>query len=273
MPIFDLVIPEGQGAAVLVEVPHAGLQIPDAVRDQLTVNPAQLLADSDLYVDALVQDAPKLGATLLTARVSRCVVDLNRSPHQVDARAVPDHPNARAHEGRGVVWRAGSDGTPILRAPLDMGQFETRIAAYYEPYHEALRAQISRLKAQHGFVIVLAAHSMPSTERLGARGGQARRADVVPGTQGRTSAAAQVIDAVEAHFEAADFSVAHDDPYKGGWTTAHYGDPNGGCHVLQLEINRALYVDEASSERRPEGMASLRQSLNALIETLADLRL
>ena len=271
---FDLVLPDGEGTAVLVEVPHAGLEIPQSVASRIVASHRAMLRDSDIYVDKLFEDAPLYGASMVSARVSRYVVDLNRAAIDIDSRAVPLHPNARSGSGRGVVWRATSDGEPILRSSLTIDEFDERIALFYAPYHAAIAQQIDRLRALHGHVIVLAAHSMPSVHRSGSRGSRLiRRADIVPGTLGKSSACAAVIDMVDAHFRAAGLSVAHDEPYKGGYTTSNYGDLAGGCHVLQLEINRALYVDEASSEKLEPQFAELQATINQLVQKLGALEL
>ena len=182
------------------------------------------------------------------SRVSRYVVDLNRGPDDVDSAAVPRHPRGRHIPARGVVWRARTDGTPLLRAPLTVEQFSRRLELFYNPYHQALRDVAAQILQEHGRVLVLAAHSMPSSGRRTIGGGKLRRADVVPGTRGRSTADGRIIDLIDAHFREAGLTVKHDDPYRGGWTTSSYGAPKRGQHAVQIELNRALYVDERTSE-------------------------
>ena len=129
------------------------------------------------------------------------------------------------------------------------------------------------LRARHGFAIGLAAHSMPSMGRgLGAPK-PVRRPDVVPGSRGGTSADRRVLELVEAHFTDAGLSVRHDDPYRGGHTTAHYGRPHEGWHVVQIELNRDLYVDERTSEPRTGDFEALQAVLTALVGKLGQLDL
>ena len=232
-----------------------------------------MLQDSDIYVDRLYQRAPEHGATLLVSRVSRYVVDLNRGPEEVDSAAVPRHPKARHIPARGVVWRARTDGTPLLRAPLTQQQFERRIERYYEPYHQALRSEAARLHREHGHVVILAAHSMPSTGRRVFGGRFVRRADIVPGTRGRSTADGRIIDLVDRHFCDAGLSVKHDEPYRGGWTTASYGAPKRGQHAIQIELNRALYVDEKTSEIKRGDFEQLQRVLEGLVGRLGELML
>jgi N-formylglutamate amidohydrolase len=256
---------------VLVEIPHSGLQVPPEVESEIDASPSAMLRDSDIYVDQLYQRAPEKGATLLVSRVSRYVVDLNRGPDDVDSVAVPKHPNARHLPARGVVWRARTDGTPLLRAPLTVEQFARRIELFYEPYHRTLRDVAAQIQEQHGQVVIVAAHSMPSAGRRTVGGRPARRADIVPGTRGRSTADGRIIDLIDSHFREAGLSVKHDDPYRGGWTTSTYGAPKRGQHAVQIELNRALYVDEQTSEIKKNDFTQLQIVLDQLVGKLGKL--
>lgn len=268
---FFLTEPVGDETPVLVEVPHAGLAIPDAVRDSVAVTRDIVLRDSDVYVDKLYSGAERFGATLLTAHVSRYVVDLNRAPDDVDRHTVPDHPNPRGVQPRGVVWRVTTEGMPALREPLTYASLQARLARYHEPYHEAIVRTLESKRERLGHAILLAAHSMPSVSRVSVSG--LPRADVVPGTRGRTTADARVIECVDAHFRAAGLSVKHDDPYRGGWSTATYGRPEERWHAIQIELNRALYMDEANSEPRDGDFEALQEIVLGLVRALGTLRL
>jgi N-formylglutamate amidohydrolase len=256
---------------VLVEVPHSGLQVPPEVESEINATPLAMLRDSDIYVDQLYQRAPENGATLLVSRVSRYVVDLNRGPDDVDSAAVPGHPKARHVPARGVVWRARTDGTPLLRAPLTVEQFTRRLELFYKPYHRTLREVAVQIREQHGHVFILAAHSMPSSGRRMSGGAEIRRADIVPGTRGRSTADGRIIDLIDSHFREAGLSVKHDEPYRGGWTTSSYGAPKRGQHAVQIELNRALYVDEKTSEIKPNDFAQLQTVLDQLVGKLGEL--
>jgi len=267
----ELTHPQATPSPVLVEVPHSGLQVPPEIESEIDATPLAVLRDSDIYVDQLYQRAPEHGATMLVSRVSRYVVDLNRGPEEVDSAAVPRHPRARHIPARGVVWRARTDGTPLLRAPLTIEQFTRRLALFYEPYHQTLRDVAARMREEHGRVVILAAHSMPSAGRRMLGGGEIRRADVVPGTRGRSTADGRIIDLIDSHFRQAGLSVKHDDPYRGGWTTSSYGAPKRGQHAVQIELNRALYVDERSSEIKKNDFAQLQTVLDQLVSKLGRL--
>ncbi len=258
--------PEGDESPVLVEIPHAGLAL-DAETLSTLVAPARCVGrDADLFVDRLYADAPSVGSSLLVAHTSRYVVDLNRAETDVDGESVWGMGGPH-RASRGVVWRLTSDGLPALAHPLPRSEFERRLATYYHPYHRALRALLEHKIARFGLAVVLAAHSMPSSARTGHGDVGRTRADVVPGTQGRTSAASSFIDAVEQAARGAGLSVAHDEPYKGGFTTLHYGRPEGKVHVVQVELARRLYMDEATL-REHEGFPVLKRFCTGMVAGL-----
>jgi N-formylglutamate amidohydrolase len=273
--VFELKVSEPPAPLrpLLVEIPHAGLNVPEAIRHELLAPEDALMRDADIYVDRLYEHAPRAGATLLVAKLSRYVVDLNRARDDLDAATVSGHPASAGTQPRGVVWRATTDGRPVLLRPLGRAELNNRLERYYAPYHQVLQLNLERLRAQFGYVIVLAAHSMPSLGRSTHRDPGAQRADVVPGTCGRTSADPRVIDLVDMHFRAAGLRVRHDDPYKGGYTTSHYGRPAERCHAIQIELNRALYVDEQSFRIKQPEFDELQRLLDALVVSLAALKL
>ncbi len=271
---FEIVEPRSGESAVLVEVPHAGLWIdPEALA--FTLAPARSIArDADLYVDELCAGVPDEGATLLVAHVSRLVVDLNRSESDVDAEAVEG--GGRTPSPRGLVWRLTTDGDPILAAPLPRRELERRLDAVYRPYHRALEGLLHRKLARFGHVVLLCAHSMPGQPRLSTGNGARQlapavlpRADLVPGTRGRTSAAGVVIDRVDAHGKAFGYSIRHDDPYRGGFSTSFYGRPAQGVHVVQIEIARRRYMDETTLRIDPQGSQAVREFARTLAARLA----
>jgi N-formylglutamate deformylase len=267
---FAIVEPRSGESALVVEVPHAGLYIdPEALA--FTLAPARSIArDADLHVDQLFSDAPREGATLLVANVSRFVVDLNRSETDVDAEAVEG--GGRSPSPRGLVWRLTTDGDPILAAPLPRRELARRLDAVYRPYHRALEGLLERKLARFGHVVLLCAHSMPGQPREGARQPvppQPFRADLVPGSRGRTSAAGAVIDRLDAHGKACGYSIRHDDPYRGGFSTAYYGRPAQGMHAVQLEIARRLYMDESTLRIDAQGFRAVREFARTLAARLA----
>lgn len=271
-PFFTLERPQADPRPLLIEIPHAGLAIPEEVATEMRAPRDGILRDADIYVDKLFAGASRHGASMLTALTSRYVVDLNRAPHDVDLQTVPDHPAPRGVQPRGVVWRMTTDGRSLLRRPLSYAQLQRRLERFHRPYHETLEAELDRMRERWGYVICLAAHSMPSVGRALRSDRATRRPDVVPGSRGRTSADPRLIELIGDHFHEHGLSVRHDDPYRGGYTTAHYGKPDEGVHVVQIELNRALYVHESTCEPKPE-LEQLRSVLDALVQRVANLDL
>lgn len=257
-PPFERIDPTGPETPLVVEVPHAGLEIAPQFLEPLAAPARAIARDADLYVDRLYDLAPAEGATLLIARASRYAIDVNRSESDVDAEVVEGaRTEPRMHHG--LVWRTTSDGEAALSRKLTREELDERLNLVWRPYHRELAALVAQKVAKFGLAVVVAAHSMPSIERVGGQGGTVRdrsptggtggprrRADVVPGTRGRRSAAPRFIDAMEAHATAQGWSVRHDDPYAGGFTTQHYGRPDENVHVVQVELARRLYLDEAT---------------------------
>jgi N-formylglutamate amidohydrolase len=272
-PPFDRIDPTGSETPVIVEVPHAGLDIPAAFLEPL-VAPARAIArDADLFVDRLYADAPAEGATLLVARASRYAIDVNRSEGDIDGEVVEGgRGDIRVHHG--LVWRTTSDGETALSRRLTREELEERLDLVWRPYHRELASLVEGKLARFGIAFILAAHSMPSIERGPAAAGRdardstRRRADVVPGTRGRKSAAGRFIDATEACAVARGWSVRHDDPYAGGFTTQHYGRPAECVHVLQVELARRLYLNEATLRPLPS-FGDVREWCRGLIARLS----
>jgi N-formylglutamate deformylase len=262
MPLlpFRVLEPPGEESPLLVEVPHAGLVVDDGTRASCVAPPRSIEKDADRYVDELYADAPRLGATLLVATFSRYVVDLNRAETDVDGGSVRGIVGPM-RASRGVVWRLTGDGLPVLAAPLEPAELERRLATVYRPYHEALYRIVRRKVAKHGFAVVLAAHSMPSMGTLPSGRKGPPRADVVPGTRGRTSAANVLIDAVDHHARTEGYSVSHDDPYR-GWLHDGPLRPTAGRRPRGANRARASPLhgrDDARTARRVRANARARR--------------
>ena len=251
---FVQIEPE-EDTPVLVEVPHAGLWL-DAEAAAWTNVPVRCLPrDADLYVHELFENTPKLGATLLYARISRYLVDLNRGEDDFDGQAVQGGRNME--RPRGVIWRLSSDGIPVLRQRLPIEEYRRRMDLFHRPYHHAIVECLERKRARFGFAVMICAHSMPSPRVRSLRTTPAL-ADIVPGSRGRTSAAAPWIDLVDEVAKNHRFRVQHDVPYRGGFSTGHYGRPRESWHAVQIEIARRLYMDEQRLARSPGGFAKVK---------------
>lgn len=267
---FVLTEPRAPEVPVIVEVPHAGLELDAEVLSTLVAPAHAVGRDADLYVDELYADAPDAGATLISARMSRYVCDLNRSEHDVDRETVQGATGRPSPHG--LIWRSTTDNRAAIARPLPKAELERRLQAYYRPYHDRLDELVRDRLAQHGFVILLSGHSMPSRGRDGHDDPGRDRADVVPGTRQRTTAAEAVIEVTERVSARFHLGLAHDDPYRGGHTTVRYGRPSAGIHAIQVELNRRLYMDETTLAKKPNEFRVMRSFCRALVQELALLK-
>ena len=261
--------PAGAPRPIVVEVPHAGIGVPNEVRHELALDAAGVMRDADLYVDQLYRRAAELGATLVRTEISRFVVDLNRAADDVDRLSVPEHPTPRPDAPRGLIWRVATDGTPTLREPLSYASWQRRVARYHTPYHAALDEAVGSLRARFGHVVVLSGHSMPSVGKATHADPGKRRADVVPGDRRGQACAAVVTRTAVEHFAAAGLTIALNDPYQGGETTRRLGRPADAVHALQIELNRDLYMDESTFAILEPKFARLEELCGQLVEKLA----
>jgi N-formylglutamate amidohydrolase len=262
---FSVTHPRGKATPLVVEVPHAGLGLDPVALATLAAQGRSLGSDADLYVDELYADAPDEGAALIASKLSRYVCDLNRSADDVDPLAV-----------EGGAARSSPHGCPALFGPISRAEYERRVAAYHRPYHEALAKLLEERRAQHGFAILLCAHSMPSRGRDGHEDAgveRVERADIVPGTRGKTTAAPLVIETVERLARSEGLRLVHDEPYKGGFTTQEYGRPKSGWHTIQIELARRLYMDERTLERQEGSFDRVRAFCRKVVVALGALDL
>lgn len=261
---FEIHAPRGPESPVVVEVPHAALHIDPPSMAYCCAPIRSIGQDADLFVDELFVDAPDHGAHLISARFSRYVCDLNRSEDDLDELTSPV--GTKSGSPHGVIWRKTTENRPAIVAPLPGTEIERRFELIYRPYHTALSGLIQSKLSQFGVVILICGHSMPSFGRLGER-----RADVVPGSQGKSTAGRSVISACELAAHEAGYDVAHDTPYRGGFTTTHYGSPKAGVHALQIELARRLYMEERSLVRNSSDFQHCRNFCSSLVAKMAAL--
>jgi N-formylglutamate amidohydrolase len=249
---FTLYQPALQIVPVVVDVPHAGRRYPRDFVEQARLPLRSLRRSEDAYVDHLFARTVSLGAPLLAAEFPRAFLDVNREPYELDPRMfdgrVPAFANTRSMRvagGLGTIPRIVGDGHEIYfgRIPIEEGL--ARIDALYRPYHATLRSLIQRTQGSFGTCILVDAHSMPSSglDRDGVA-----KSDIILGDRFGTSSAGHIIDIAEEAFRSRGLTVTRNRPYAGGFITEHYGAPGAGVHALQIEVNRALYMDEAMLE-------------------------
>ncbi len=262
---FTVSQPTAPEVPVIVEVPHAGIHMDPQSLALCSAPTRSIGRDADLYVADLFSAAPSLGAHLIFSHMSRYVCDLNREPTDVDAYTSTN--GAADSSPHGVVWRKTTEGRPALSTPVPGAEIERRLNLIYRPYHDRLSTLISEKREKFGFVILLCGHSMPSFGRLGER-----RADVVPGTQGYSTAHGSVIRTTEQVTKQAGYDLAHDSPYRGGYSTQHYGSPGAHVHAIQIELSRRLYMDESTLAKN-DGFTRCGEYCSQLVRALGELNL
>jgi len=249
---------------LIVDVPHAGVHVPDAIAARLT-NDARHVPDSDWHVDTLYGFARDAGVTLMTATHSRYVVDLNRDPS--GAALYPGADNTELCPTRTFA------GAPVYgdgEAPQQV-EIDARAATFFQPYHDALAAEIERVRARHGHAIVLDGHSIRAEVPRFFAG---RLPDLNLGTADGASAQAS-LRTLAAEIVGSDARFTHvvDGRFKGGYITRRYGQPARGVHALQLEMAEACYMDEAPPWRYDTARAApLRALLERLVVALGEWR-
>ncbi|CAH1669894.1 N-formylglutamate amidohydrolase [Hyphomicrobiales bacterium] len=249
---FSVYQPALQVVPVVVDVPHAGRCYPRSFVEAARLPLRSLRRSEDAFVDKLFGQSVALGAPLLAAEFPRAFLDVNREPYELDPRMfdgrLPPFANTRSMRvagGLGTIPRIVGDAQEIYLGRIPIAEGLARIDGLYRPYHAALRALVQRTQAVFGTCILVDAHSMPSAGLD--RDGLAK-SDIILGDRFGTSAAGYIIDIAEQAFMRLGFSVTRNRPYAGGFITEHYGAPAAGVHALQIEVNRALYMNEATLE-------------------------
>jgi N-formylglutamate amidohydrolase len=266
---YVLIEPLRRSAPLVFASPHSGRRYPRAMLNAAQVPLASLRRGEDAYVDELVAGAAAHGAPVLCAAYARAYVDLNRDPDELDQEmfggALPGRPIAaspRVQAGLGAIPRIAGDGREIYRRKLPVEEAAWRIDTIHRPYHGTLAALIAEARAAFGCAVLIDCHSMPS----GARGPGG--ADIVLGDRYGGACHPAITALVEATLVGMGYAVARNVPFAGGHSTQIYGRPDENRHALQIEINRALYVDERSFTRT-QGFQRVRADMSRLAEALA----
>jgi N-formylglutamate amidohydrolase len=267
-PAFRLAHPDELLTPVVVASPHSGRFYPPAFLSASVLDEAGVRSSEDAFMDLLVAAAPRLGAPLLVAEYPRAWLDLNRGPDELDPSVIEGvlrvTQTPRISSGLGVIPRVVANGRAIYRGKITRAEAEARIAQVWRPYHAALEGLMTAAHSAFGEAVLLDFHSMPH-EALDtvARPGRPRP-QVVLGDRFGASAGTEILDALEDGFLREGLSVIRNAPFAGAFVTQHYGRPSRGWHAVQVEIDRALYMDERRL-RPTEDFDSLREAITRVI--------
>ncbi len=294
-PAFEVTEPDVLDCPLVFSSPHSGNIYPRRFLDRTRLSSIQLRRSEDAFVDDLFAGGVTLGAPLIRARFPRTYLDLNREPYELDPRMfddrLPPFANTRSMRvagGLGTIPRVVGQAQEIYADRLPLGEALRRIEKLYKPYHDRLRELILRTQQIFGLAVLVDCHSMPSAassagvvpvgglfnaaSRVSGDAEAKARADFVIGDRHGTSCAAFLVDVVEEELRRFGYKVARNKPYAGGFITEHYGNPSANCHAIQIEVSRALYMDEQSvtrSERFAEVSAALTKDAAALADAVA----
>jgi N-formylglutamate amidohydrolase len=270
-PPFSVARPGELKVPLIFNSPHSGRIYPSTFLAASRLDAHTLRRSEDAFVEELFAFVTDLGAPLLHAHFPRAYLDVNREPYELDPvlfrDGLPHYANTqsvRVVGGLGTIARIVSESDEIYREPLSVGAALERINRLYTPYHETLAALLLDAKREFGLAALIDCHSMPSNPIADQGTG---RPDFVLGDRFGTSCSGELTRLAASQLKELGYAVALNKPYAGGYITEHYGRPHKAQHVLQIEINRALYMDETTFEKSA-GFEQLRASLETMVRTL-----
>lgn len=273
-PPFEILAPESWLAPAVFNSPHSGREYQEQFLRQSRLAPATLRKSEDCFVDDLFLGCVGCGAPMLRAHVPRSFVDLNREPYELDPRMfdseLPGYANTgspRVAGGLGTIPRLVAEGEEIYRGKLRVNEAFSRIERIYRPYHKALSALIDEVMGKNGAMLLIDCHSMPSTALAHVHPAPRGHVDVVLGDRYGASCSEEITSLFEELLKAEGLSTLRNKPYAGGFITHSHGAPRLGRHALQIEIDRRLYLNEATCEKSA-GFTPLRDALDRVIAAL-----
>jgi N-formylglutamate amidohydrolase len=266
-PPFEVARPSEITSPLVFNSPHSGRLYPSAFLASSKLDAMTLRRSEDAYVEELFGFVSALGSPLLFAHFPRAYLDLNREPYELDPALIrdglPDYANTqsvRVVGGLGTIARIVSESDEIYREPLSLVAALERINRLYTPYHDTLKALLAEARQAFGLAVLIDCHSMPSNP-IAEHGGA--RPDFVLGDRYGTSCSGELTRAAAQALKAHGYVVALNKPYAGGYITEHYGKPHTGLHALQVEINRALYMNELTFDKSA-GFDQIRRDLEKM---------
>ena len=270
----EILWPDEQAAPLVLASPHSGAEYPPDFVAGSPLGPLELRRSEDSFVDELFLGAQALGVPLLRARFPRAYVDPNREPFELDPEMfedrLPPYANvnsARVAAGLGTIARVVSSGKEIYPGKLRLADALRRIETCHRPYHAALRGLIESTSERFGYCVLIDCHSMPSVGAPMDPDAGRGRADFILGDGFGTTCHGAIAAAVQEALEGHGYRVTRNKPFAGGYTTRHYGRPADGVHALQIETNRALYMEEEAIGRLP-GLAEVAGHLTSAVAAL-----
>ena len=251
--VVDILTPESQSSPIVFSSPHSGRFYPKDFLEKTNLSALEIRRSEDAFIDNIFDEAVSFGSPLLSARFPRAYIDPNREPFELDPEmfdtVLPSYVKSnsrRIRSGLGTVARIVAGGVEIYKNQLQFREVKKRIEKHYTPYHKKLAELVNNTKRRFGGCLLIDCHSMPSSGGVGDTECGKNWADIVLGDRYGTSCAPHITELAFATFRELGYQVSVNKPYAGGYTTHYYGRPREGLHSLQIEINRALYMDEVN---------------------------
>ena len=264
---YRLEMPRNWAGGVVFASPHSGAFYPPDLLANTALDKKTLRSSEDAFVDQLFAKAPQMGAPLLVANYPRAYVDLNRGRDELDPALIDGIArksiNPRVASGLGVIPRVVANGRAIYRGKLTCSDAEARLRHVWQPYHAELTQLLRKARAIFGEALLIDCHSMPHEAIDNAAVGR-KCPEIVLGDRFGASADADLVEVVEAALAASGLTVARNAPFAGAYTAQSYGRPSHGQHVIQIEIDRALYMDERKIAMRSD-FAQLQLALTRMM--------
>jgi len=271
---YNLALPDHRTTAAVFASPHSGRNYPWSFIRASQLDEVTIRSSEDAFVDRLYSDAPGFGAPFLEALTPRAYVDLNRAEDELDPALIngvrQTRYNPRVAAGLGVIPRVVANGREIRSGKIGLGEARRRLTTCYHPYHQMLRRLTDESREKFGFALLFDCHSMPHEALAATSYAFDKKPDVVLGDRFGAACAPEFTDAAARAFEGAGLRVSRNLPFAGAFVTKNYGKPNIGMHALQIEIDRALYMDEATITPRAD-FSEFRQMLRDITRQLAEM--
>jgi N-formylglutamate amidohydrolase len=276
--VFEILVPPVQTLPMVLASPHSGTSYPPEFLASSRLDAFSLRKSEDSFVDEIFMAAPLLGAPLIRALFPRAFLDANREAFELDpdmfADALPAYANTRSPRvaaGLGTIAKVVANGEEIYRGKLRFADALGRINRFYHPYHAALKRLVDQTRHRFGYCLLLDCHSMPSSGNPPETASSRPKVDFVLGDCYGSSCSPVLMETAERALRSQGYIVIRNTPYAGGFTTRHYGRPRLGVQALQIEINRALYMDERSIARKPY-IGELAEHMEELVRVLSRVR-
>lgn len=273
---YKILHPQSATSAVVVASPHSGRGYTRAFLRSSVLDEWQIRSSEDAFVDLLVENAPQEGAALLLAEAPRAYVDLNRAAQELDPALIQGQVrgalNPRVSSGLGVIPRVVANGRAIYRGKITQQEAQRRLDEVWHPYHNALTGLLEDCHRRFGQAILVDVHSMPHEAIQATHQAGRLPPQIVLGDRFGASCDSAIMDQVQREFEREGLRVARNTPFAGAFIAQHYGRPSRGFHALQIEIDRALYMDEAQITPSPQ-FAPFQAKMHRIIAGLARISL